>query len=362
MEESSIMKWIEWGPVPFNGTAREDIPPSFAKGLHTLSISLLLPMGILGYMSTDWPLAWQLLPLYLSLFIFGMPHGGADHLLLWGMVKKSPLAFRIVTLLAYPLLSIAYLVFWNFQPVPSAIFFLALTIFHWGQGDRYLSIKLHRAQYLVRSKSLSWLHIFARGSLPILLPGFLGNETYRLFLESMVRQGGGSEQNLEWITQNQILFLMVPLLLIGFQIIGSLLKHTQEERVAFCTELLEPAFLFIWFLWVPPLWALGTYFALWHSLRHGLRILWMDQAGRKDLLGGHFLRIKGRWLQLTSLMTVLALLGLWLILSMPLYFRGIQLDWLGKAMLGISILTLPHTVVVCLMDRFQLRNARAKGN
>jgi F0F1-type ATP synthase assembly protein I len=51
-----------------------------------------------------------------------------------------------------------------------------------------------------------------------------------------------------------------------------------------------------------------------------------------------------------------------LILSMPLYFRGIQLDWLGKAMLGISILTLPHTVVVCLMDRFQLRNARAKGN
>ena len=80
MEESSVMKWIEWGAVPFNGTAREDLPPSFAKGLHTLSICLLLPMGILGYMSTDWPLAWQLLPLYLSLFIFGKPHGGADHL------------------------------------------------------------------------------------------------------------------------------------------------------------------------------------------------------------------------------------------------------------------------------------------
>ena len=122
------MKWIEWGAVPFNGSARKELPLSFAKGLHTLTLSLLLPMGILGYMSTDWPLAWQLLPLYLSLFIFGMPHGGADHLLLWGMVKKSPLGFRIVSLLAYPLLSIAYLVCWNFQPVPSAIFFLALTI------------------------------------------------------------------------------------------------------------------------------------------------------------------------------------------------------------------------------------------
>ena len=61
-------------------------------------------------------------------------------------------------------------------------------------------------------------------------------------------------------------------------------------------------------------------------------------------------------------MTVLALLGLWLILSMPLYFRGIQLDWLGKAMLGISILTLPHTVVVCLMDRFQLKTIEPRGN
>ena len=74
MEESPVMKWIEWGPVPFNGTAREDIPPSFAKGLHTLSLSLLLPMGILGYMSTDWPLAWQLLPLYLSLFTVSYTH------------------------------------------------------------------------------------------------------------------------------------------------------------------------------------------------------------------------------------------------------------------------------------------------
>ena len=244
------MKWIEWGPVPFNGTAREDIPPSFAKGLHTLSLSLLLPMGILGYMSRDWPLAWQLLPLYLSLFVFGMPHGGADHLLLWGMVKKSSLGFRIATLLAYSFLSMAYLVFWNFQPVPSAIFFLALTIFHWGQGDRYLSIKLHRAEYLVRSKTLSWLHMLARGSLPILLPGFLGHEIYRSFLETMVQQGGGTFQSLEWITQNRIFFLLVPMILAGLQIFFSFLIHSKDEKTAFYTELLETAFLFLWFLWI----------------------------------------------------------------------------------------------------------------
>ena len=105
---------------------------------------------------------------------------------------------------------------------------------------------------------------------------------------------------------------------------------------------------------MPPLWAIGSYFALWHSLRHGLRILWTDEPGRQHLVQGRYLLVKARWLQLTWLMTALALVGLWFILSLPLSFRGIQLDWLGKAMLGISILTLPHTVVVCLMDRIQL--------
>jgi hypothetical protein len=81
--------------------------------------------------------------------------------------------------------------------------------------------------------------------------------------------------------------------------------------------------------------------------------LWIDPAGKQSLLIGAYLKLKARWLQISGLMTILALLGLWFLLALPLSFRGIQLDWLGKAMLGISILTLPHTIVVCLMDRLQ---------
>ena len=353
------MKFIEWNPIPFDSFGRKDLPLSYANGLHGLTLFLFLPMAALGYLSSDWPIAWQLIPLYLSLFIFGMPHGGADHLLLWGMVKKSSLAFQISTLLAYPLLSVVYLLFWNFFPVASAVFFLGITIFHWGQGDRFLSVKLHRAGYLVRSKALTWLHILARGSLPILLPGYLGNETYRMFLEAMVRQGGASPRELEWITHNQIFFLLVPLALVALQFLLSLFQLKEGEGRALLTDLLEAAILFAWFLFVPPLWAIGSYFALWHSLRHGLRILWTDEPGRQHLVKGRYLLMKVRWLQLTWLMTALALVGLWFILSLPLSFRGIQLDWLGKAMLGISILTLPHTVVVCLMDRIQLAKKSA---
>jgi Brp/Blh family beta-carotene 15,15'-monooxygenase len=195
----------------------------------------------------------------------------------------------------------------------------------------------------------------ARGSIPILLPGFLGNETYRLFLEAMIRQGGQVDYDLTWVSQNHFFFLLVPLIFISLQLFFSMIQLQKDEKVAWGLDLAEACFLFLWFLFLPPLWALGIYFALWHSLRHGLRIIWMDPTGKKSLLTGAYLKLKARWLQISGLMTILALVGLWFLLALPLSFRGIQLDWLGKAMLGISILTLPHTVVVCLMDRFQLK-------
>lgn len=359
LERNFVVKWIEWNPVPFTLKSKESLPSKYSFGLTQLSLTLLLPMGVLGYLSHDWPVAWQLLPLYLSLFIFGMPHGGADHLLIWGMIKNSSFGFRIGTLLAYPILSMIYLAVWNLQPLPSALFFLGLTVFHWGQGDHYLSVKLHQAIYLERSGLLKWLHVFSRGSIPILLPGYLGNETYREFAEAIVRQGGQVQHELVWISQNPLFFLFVPLGLTALQLLLSLLRLEKGEGKALRFDALEAGILFLWFLFVPPLWAIGSYFALWHSLRHGLRILWIDQEGRIQLQSSQFLKLKFRWLQLTGLMTLLALVGLWFILALPLNFRGIQLDWLGKAMLGISILTLPHTVVVCFMDKLQLNRVKS---
>ena len=349
------MKWIEWNPIRIYLSSGEPLPKSYSIALTKLTLGLLIPMGVLGILSSDWPISYQLLPLYLSLFLFGMPHGGADHLLIWGMIKKSTWAFKISTLLLYPTLSILYLIGWYFQPLASAVFFLIITIFHWGQGDRYLSVKMHRAGYLERSFFLKSLHIMARGSIPILLPGYLGNETYRMFLEEMIRQGGRVNYDLVWITQNQSFFLAVPLILTVMQLFLSFNKLEKDEKGAWAFDFFEACFLLVWFLWLPPLWALGTYFALWHSLRHSLRIIWIDPIGKESLEIGAYMKLKARWLQISGLMTFLALVGLWFLLALPLSFRGIQLDWLGKAMLGISILTLPHTVVVCLMDRFQFK-------
>ena len=91
-------------------------------------------------------------------------------------------------------------------------------------------------------------------------------------------------------------------------------------------------------------------------VRHALRILATDITGSQLLDSKQYLKLKIRWLQLTGLMTLIALIGMWIIFTLPLSVRGIEVDWLAKALIGISVLTLPHTVVVCFMDKIQLKN------
>ena len=349
------MKWFEWSPVPVAQSGRHTLLKRYSFRLISLSLLLFVPLAGLGFMSAEWPIYLQLLPLFISLFLFGMPHGGADHLLLWGMLGKDSWYGRIVSLVLYTLIALSYLIFWDFQPVAAAVFFLGLTIFHWGQGDRYISVLVHQATYLSRSQVLTALHILSRGSIPILVPGYLGNDTYRNVIEALVSSGGKVSYQAEWVSSYPLLFLLIPLGLTSAYILAASICISKEEVRPLSIDSIESLALFGWFLFVPPLWAIGCYFALWHSLRHTLRILSTDTSGSQLLESSQYFKLNIRWLQLSSLMTLIALIGMWIIFALPFSLRGIELDWLAKALIGISVLTLPHTVVVCGMDRIQLR-------
>ena len=236
------------------------------------------------------------------------------------------------------------------------MFFLGLTIFHWGQGDRYISVQVNQATYLSRSKILTTLHILSRGSIPILLPGYLGNDTYRNVIEALVNSGGQASYQAEWVSNYPLFFILIPLGLTILSLIAASICISKEEIRPLCVDSIESVALFGWFLFIPALWAIGCYFALWHSLRHALRILATDTTGSQLLDSKQYLKLKIRWLQLTGLMTLIALIGMWIIFALPLSVRGIEVDWLAKALIGISVLTLPHTVVVCFMDKIQLKN------
>ena len=350
-----VLKWFEWCPVPVAPLGRHAQLKRYSFRLISLSLLLFVPLAGLGIISSEWPIYLQLLPLFISLFLFGMPHGGVDHLLLWGMLSKDSWYGRIVSLVLYSLTALSYLIFWGFQPLAAAVFFLGLTIFHWGQGDRYISVQVHQAAYLYRSKVLTALHILSRGSIPILVPGYLGNDTYRNVIEALVSSSDKVNYQAEWVSSYPLLFLLIPLGLTSAYLLVASICINKEEARPLSIDSIESLALFGWFLFIPPLWAIGCYFALWHSLRHTFRILSTDTSGIQLLESGQYCKLNTRWLKLSSLMTLIALLGMWIFFALPFSLRSIELDWLAKALIGISVLTLPHTVVVCGMDRIQLR-------
>lgn len=347
------MKLIEWSPLSVDQASNNALPSRYSYRLIIFSLLVFVPLAYLGLLSQNWPIYLQLLPLFLSLFIFGMPHGGADHLLIWGMLRNDSYGRRIISLALYALIALIYVIFWNFQPLASAVFFLVLTIFHWGQGDRYISVRLHNANYLFRSRMLTILHILSRGSIPILVPGYLSNEIYRDVIESLVNSGSQASYQAQWVSMYPQLFLYAPLGLTLLYISANFMYINGENIRPFLIDCMESIFLFAWFLFIPVLWAIGCYFLLWHSIRHTLRILLIDTKGNRLLISKQYFKLNSRWLQLTSLMTIIALLGMCIFYSMSLSLRGIELEWLSKALIGISVLTLPHTVVVCWMDRKQ---------
>ena len=329
MAKGCVVKWVEWSPVPVVQAGQQAALGKYSLRLIALSVLLFVPLAGLGFKSAEWPIYLQLLPLFISLFLFGMPHGGADHLLLWGMLRKDSWCRRIVTLSLYTLIALAYLTFWDLNPSAAALFFLGLTIFHWGQGDRYVSVQIHQATYLSRSKVLTALHIVSRGSIPILLPGYLGNDTYRNVIEALVSSGGQASYQAEWVSSYPQFFLLIPLGLTALSLLAASICISKEEKRPLYIDSIESIALISWFLFIPALWAIGCYFALWHSLRHTLRILSTDTTGSQLLDSKQYLKLNMRWLQLTGLMTLIALIGMWIIFALPFSVRGIELDWLA---------------------------------
>ncbi len=116
---------------------------------------------------------------------------------------------------------------------------------------------------------------------------------------------------------------------------------------------LETFALFAFFAVVPPVLAVGLYFALWHAPRHVARLVLLDPAGASHLGAGRPVRALARFGREAAPLTVLALaLLVALLLAVP-RMSGDPGSLLGLYLVLISALTLPHAVIVTLMDSRQ---------
>lgn len=293
----------------------------------------------------DWPLSWQLMPFAVSLVFLGLPHGAVDHLVPGRLTHQKVSTARLILFIGgYIGLAVIYLLFWTAWPLASAVFFIGLTWFHWGQGDLYFAPQnlTGRAPPTGIQRALG---LIIRGALPMAVPLLAYPEIYVSVVESWTAlfSGDGLNRALPLSLDQVRIFLgggVAGLAAIYFirEVAGSRLNK------AVLVDFLEVAGLALYFWTVPPLLAVGLYFCLWHSLRHIGRLVELDAKAPSPRQGfKRFVRDSAP-LTFTS---ILFLLLLELVVPFP------PEDWLGRAALYlvlISALTLPHTLVVAWMD------------
>jgi beta-carotene 15,15'-dioxygenase len=289
--------------------------PWLTASILTL-VALLFPQSALTFAP------WFFLS---SALILGVPHGACDPWIPgWVLHRPSRIPFLVFFFLIYLSISFAYLLIWRTYPLPSTLFFLALTAWHWGTADASLET----------APSLQWLLFgLSRGSLVMLAPfAFHLKDTWSVILLMAPNAGFPPEA-----------FPFLPAL-----IMAALLNFLSRPSIH---QTIETSLLLILFYLTPPLLAVGTYFVAFHSWRHLLRL----SALRDQLTSFEPL---SRW---THSFTQLLLLSIPLTLASLAFLRWIPPfltssfpkgeNWVGPYLVLLAVLTLPHAILVGWIDK-----------
>lgn len=276
--------------------------------------------------------------LFFSVVILGIPHGAIDHIIaakVYGL--NSSLKDTILFYGLYLLVMLIVGVLWIFFPLGGLLFFLLISIYHFGQAD---GVSLLKGYSRTEMTLFSW----SRGIMIIGLILFAHPYISFPIITAAIRAEP------EWLNtlyqQHQMLTVaaLVPYLWMSFRMM--LKNRINLPKSAFASESLVIVLLF---LLVHPLVSFAIYFALWHSAGHisEMRAYFKQQGETLSVL---------RFYKLATPFTIISLLGLVMLFYLHQAFS------LGEQMISllfilISVLTLPHMIVVDKMFQNKTTNA-----
>lgn len=297
----------------------------------------------------------QYAPFALSLILFGLPHGAVDHLVPGRLSSGGATLGSVAMVFAFYLtLAALYLLLWFTSPGLAFIFFIALTWFHWGQGDLYFlnALKRNNDSEPLLPKALT---VLVRGGMPMLVPLLAFPEVYRGVAENIVGLFQGDMGRIAWVLDPifrgacGVGFLLAVLV----SLYWSYRVSKRGEWFSWRIEVAEVLILTAYFAIVPPILALGLYFCLWHSPRHIARLMLLDHSSATALEKNKVSAALAVFARDAAPLTIAALallLGLYFLVPGRVDGAG---GLLAVYLVLISTLTLPHVMIVCLMDRRQ---------
>ncbi len=295
----------------------------------------------------------QFFPLALGMLLFGLPHGAIDHLVALGLagrpLKVGPLC---VVLALYLVLVVGVLALWAVLPIAAASCFLLVTIYHWGKSDVAFERFCWPTTPGFRRPLGEGIHIVVRGLIPIGVPFVAFPGQVGEFLNACLSLKAPDSDFPVGLWSPFMLVLLALFFLADLGLNLWHFRHAAARRI-----LLENTALALFFTCVPPLVAIGWYFAGWHGLRHILRLsayLAQSQAGEGSLRVG-----LSRFVWQAFPLTLAAILMLCLLFWWMADRGTSPLERAALYMILISALTLPHLILVEWMDYCEGKNSRA---
>jgi Brp/Blh family beta-carotene 15,15'-monooxygenase len=326
-------------------------------GLASLAATALVALAV------SVPLQWQYAVLVAGGLLVGLPHGAVDWAAL-GLGRNGAVTARGALLVGAVYLALGglYLAVWFVAPVLAAVAFILLTVVHWGQGDRYTLRSLYGATYLEDGVQAA-LTIALRGALPMALPLVAFPATYRSVVGTFV-EPFGADVGAWWV------FGSDARLAVGAAVLGLTVLTLARARPwlgparrPWRLDVIEIATLWLFFSLVPPVLAIGVYFACWHSLRHVARLWLLDPPSAAALAAGRWGRPIARFVAAAtppSVATLGLVAALWV--AVPAPAAGLAAI-AGLALVAIAVVTAPHLAVVGWLDRlaYDATGRRAEG-
>lgn len=309
-------------------------------------------VAVLGPLVPSLPAAVVYAPFALSVVVLGLPHGAVDHLVPARLADAGLARSMAAVGGVYAVLMAVYAVGWFLAPAAAFASFVALTWFHWGQGDVYAVLAFTDAEHLPTAVERA-LALVVRGGLPMLAPLVAFPDRYRAVVTAVVGLFGADAAALAPVFAPTARAVAGGGLLAA-SAFGVALGYRRVRggaaRGPWLVDAGEVALLWAYFSLVPPILAVGVYFCLWHALRHVGRLVLADGRAAAALARGDARTAIGRFARDAAPLSAAALLvfgGLYLAVPNA---PGDRAGLLGLYLVGIAVLTLPHVAVVTWMD------------
>ncbi len=306
------------------------------------------------------------MPFFASGLVLGLPHGALDDRIVARLLPppgRPNLQKYAIAYSGYLTAALGYLAIWWIEPVYAFGFFLALTWFHWGQGDLHFLRHGIQASYL-NTPLMRGLAIFLRGALPMAVTWLAHPSVYARVFEATVAiipdAANRGFPDLTAFATGPTADLLLILILFAAGVYatgGVLISKRRSHWTPLAIDCVELILLTALFLSLNPILSIGLYFCLWHSLRHLIRLDdFLDEGNTRAVSQSTF----PGWFRFRLLIdampnTLISLLGLALIV--PLFQLNLDNLYtaLGVYLILIAILTLPHVGVVIWMDLLESR-------